>query len=184
LLVNRHRREHLARWAEYDSLFASRDRKPNDWFQRMKTLADYDDDETLTAQACLTLADEYAVLAAAGAGAARPEGAPADAAREYYGKVIRQFRDKRPAVGMAHYGLGKLAETLGDEQAATAEYDAVSGMTELPGHPVVLLAELAKKDLQSRMRPVPMAATKPATQPPPMPATAPAIGGPQPAGGR
>jgi hypothetical protein len=175
-VVNKRRQRHDESHAEFNALMIAAARKGDDWFSRMKALADQTSDKPLAALATLALGDAYSSQAAEGrqGDIALLTQPPAEAAAEYYRKVIGSFPDEHLAVARAHEGRARLAIARGDMSAAEAEYDAIIGMPGLAGHPLVALAREAKENLQELAEPVRMATTKPSTQPASRAATQPA----------
>ncbi len=144
----------------------------------LEELSEQDDDERLAALATL----ELGIDCAARMNAAGPATDPvewkglADRAAVYYRKVISEFADRKLAVAKAHLGLGKLAESRGDFEAASAEYQAVLRISELSSHPIAMQTGASLRQLGMLARPVQMATTAPTTQPASQPATQPASG--------
>jgi len=170
--INRRKQKRAELWAEYYSLISSIE-KNEDWFVRARNLAEQDSEDRVAALACVALGDTYSA-AAAGLMDDVPLGQPpAGLAEEYYRRVLQQFSERRVAVGSARLGLARLAETKGDFEAARREYDAILGMGELAGQPVVVLAGSGRKRLERLQTPVIMATRKPTTQPASRPATQP-----------
>jgi len=172
-VVNKHRQKHYDLQREFDVLMASADRKGRDWLQRMKVLADQDDDERIAAQACAEVADETVLVAAGEPGAV-------GSATEYYKRVLDKFPDQYNAVARARSGLARLALDLRGVDAARAEYDMLIATPELAGYPAVGLAKEARDNLPNLAPAVIMAKRKPATladsEPASKPATQPATG--------
>jgi hypothetical protein len=89
----------------------------------------------------------------------------ADQAKQAYSVVVAKFPQQRIMLAKAHFALGKLAESQGDFKLAETEYNAVQGMTDLAGIPVVEYAVEAVKQLPAMEKPLMLASTRPTTEP-------------------
>lgn len=156
--------------AEYNAVRNSR-LEPAERMERLEALADQDKNTRIAALASIAYADECAEQALLG-GAELPEidkKSLLEKAGGYYRRVIGDFSDMPVMVARARLGLGKLAESRGDFEAARQEYEAVMRMTKLANHPLASHAKDCLDSLKRLASPAPMAASTPAE-----PASAPA----------
>jgi len=166
------------RQAEFDRCIVD----PASKLEDLKALATQTSDKRLAALACVALGDRTIRDVAFDRSSSPAErNAGAEEAAKWYRKVIDEFPKETLAVGKAHFGLGKLAESSRNFPAARAEYEEILRTSALAGEPLV---ELANESLQNvtafeRERPVAMATTLP-TQPTTAsgPATSPAATAP------
>lgn len=86
----------------------------------------------------------------------------AQRARDGYQAVLAKYTDNAPAIGAAHAGLGRLAETEGDFATARREFQAVVDTPSLKGYPVYAAAQSGLEGLDTLSAPIPLAATMPA----------------------
>ena len=169
-----------ARRQEYRSLvlYPSPEMVPQEQVRRLEALANQTDDEAIAAEACLKLADGFALRA--GIILDIPARAQTfERADAYYRRALQRFGEDDLTAARAHIGLAKLAETRGQLDVAQAEYQAVGKMESLAGQPLLAMANAGLQTLETLREPVPMvdtlpSTTAPATQPTTQPATAPA----------
>lgn len=120
--------------------------------------------------------DRWAALAAVGAGAAYANELAAQwytlqpaerddlaaRARKWYEQVISKHASQTAAVARARFGLGKLAESLGQVDQAERHYqDVVRVAGSLTGDPIVDLARMALQQSEQLTQPARMATTRP-----------------------
>lgn len=133
--------------------------------------------------------DRWAALAAVGAGAAYANELaarwyvlpPAEReqlaarAREWYERAISEHASQTAAVARARFGLGKLAESLGQIDQAERHYqDVVRLAGSLVGDPIVDLARMSLEQSEQLTRPARMATTRPVVETAPAATTRPA----------
>jgi tetratricopeptide (TPR) repeat protein len=150
---------------------------PTERITILEGLAGQDDDKRIAAGAFIALGNEFfSRMIVAGPRDATEWRVLYDRAASDYRSVINSYPDQKPSVLEAHLGLGKLAETLGDFDAARSEYQTALRMTELSGHPAIRRVQDSLDQLEDLARPILMASTRPAgltTAPATQPSTAP-----------
>ena len=172
----RSRQKHARLQAQFNTAMTDLALPPEDRIRLLEELAGQDDRQDIAALATVSLGDEYtrkSMTTMAGPLADPAEWKSfADRAAAYYRRAISSFADQKPAVARAHLGLGKLAESRGDLEAAREEYQAVLKIAGLAGHPAAQQAARNMQQLSVLAEPVRMASTAPA-EPTTKPATEP-----------
>jgi hypothetical protein len=147
--------------------------KPDERISTLIDLADQDDNERIAALAGVELGYHYALQSLASRQASE-RAALAEKAGQWYLQTIEKFPKQQLAVAKAHYGIGKLRESVRQFKTAAESYRKAKSFADLAGQPVTRLAEAALQGLKALEAPVRMASTAPATQPASAPATQPA----------
>ena len=152
---------------QFDKAMLDDTATPDERVQILRELIDQDDDRRIAAQAHVELGNELAARMLVAGPTIDPLEYKrlAEGATSYYLIVIRTFADQTLPVAEAHLGLGQLAETRGDFDAARMEYQIVLQNKDLSGYPVADRAQMSLDQLDEIARPVAMASTAPATQP-------------------
>jgi len=147
--------------------------KPDERISTLVDLAEQDDNERIAALAGVELGYHYALQSLASRQASE-RAALAEKAGQWYLLTIEKFPNQQLAVAKAHYGIGKLRESVRQFKAAAESYRKAKSFADLAGQPVTRLAEVALQRLKALEAPVRMASTAPATQPASAPASRPA----------
>ena len=138
--------------------------KPDERVRILTELAEQDDDERIAALAGVELGCHYAGQSLT----ARQDSertALGEKAGQWYLLTINKFPEQQLASAKAHYGIGKLKESLRRFPEAAEAYRKAKSFNDLAGQPVTRLAEVALRRLKALQVPVRMATTAPATQP-------------------
>ncbi len=147
--------------------------------ESLKAIADADSPEWLVAAACVEVGNDYSYRLVSGWDKmTEPDRKQlADNARAYYNRVLEKFSREELAVAKARLGLGKLAESFREFDAAGEQYQKIRQMTSLTGNPILQVAEENMSRLaeysSSKIR---MATTMPAEEPATQPTTQPTTG--------
>ncbi|MDP7162757.1 MAG: hypothetical protein QF577_08530 [Phycisphaerae bacterium] len=145
---------------------------PDQLLRTLETLADQRDNKEVAALASVDVGDTCAMRNLVGTKLTGAERAQlAQTARQRYQLVLREFSDLPAAVGRAHLGLAKLAETRRDFSAARVQYQAALNLGDSAGPVTHAMAQDGLNRLEDFATPVRLATTLPSR-----PTTVPVIG--------
>jgi hypothetical protein len=149
---------------------------PAERISLLEQLVEQDDEESLAARASVELGNEYlARMVIAGQKDPSEWERLGQLAERSYRRVLDEMDDQPVAVAQAHLGMGRLAESRMQFETARAEYEAVRRVPGVTGHPVVMAAGRALRELERIDQPIAFATTHPAgpeTQPATQPTAA------------
>lgn len=147
--------------------------KPEDRIRALDAQLTKESSEFRAAAICNAIGNQYSFLMVVSKTDADRK-TNADKASEYFQRTIRDYPKQKIEVALAHIGMARAAETIGELDKAKAQYDAVIGMTDLANYPVAKIAEEGKAQLEQLRQPVKFATTAPTSSP--ASASAPASG--------